>query len=269
MLLVPNLNLKKFYLNIYKNLGFVETFRFLIYCTIFLFNKKLGITSNKIENFKYKNVEVFTSYVDGNISTFLEIFEEQEYEYIFNLISKKKVKPFNLIDCGANTGYCYSYFKNLNLINKYIGVEPIEYNFKILFLNTFSKKTTLFNQALWINNKGVTFTNTTLSNSNSISKEGTLKVETVTLEELFNILKEDSEDIFLKIDIEGAEYEILEQNLKLIENKVKYFAIEYHNIDKNDYKKYTNLLEKKFKTVEQYKEKYHCLVLFGINKDSN
>jgi FkbM family methyltransferase len=267
MLSVPNLNLKKFYFNIYKNLGFLETFRFLTYCLNFLLYKKLNINSNKIENFKYNNLEVFTSYIDGNISTFLEIFEEQEYEYILNLTEKKKIKSFNLIDCGANVGYCYSYFKNLNLINKYIGVEPIEYNFKILFLNTFSKKTTLFNKALWINNKGVTFTNTTLSNSNSISKEGTLKVETVTLEELFNILKEDSEDIFLKIDIEGAEYEILEQNLKLIENKVKYFAIEFHNTDKNDYKKYTNPLEKKFRTIEQYKEKYNCLVLFGIHKN--
>ena len=263
-----NFNIKNFYNNILKNFGFIESIRFLFYIVIFFISKKFQINIDKIEKFKLKNQEIYTSYIDGNIGTFLEIFDQLEYKTIFNLTKSKKIKPFTLLDFGANMGYCYSYFKSLNLIKNYVGVEPIDYNFKLLFLNTFSNNTVLYKKALWVDNNGVNFTDTTLSNSNSINKKGNLKVETVTLEEVISNLEKDNNNIFLKIDIEGAEYDILdlEKNVKLIEDRINYFAIEFHNIDKINIQKYIEVLSNKFNTNEQYKEKYNCLVLFGVKK---
>ncbi len=48
----------------------------------------------------------------------------------------------------------------------------------------------------------------------------------------------EKDDIFLKMDIEGAEYEILNKDLNTISKKVKYLAIEFHNIKDNNYQKY-------------------------------
>ena len=120
----------------------------------------------------------------------------------------------------------------------------------------------IIQKAVWVDNKGVKFTNHRENNSNFISDKGSLKVQTITLEEIFQNL---SEDTFLKMDIEGAEYEILKKDLNLISKKVKYLAIEFHNTKNNNYEKHLEELSKFFKILEIKKDEEGYSLVFGLN----
>jgi hypothetical protein len=109
------------------------------------------------------------------------------------------------------------------------------------------------------------FSNSGVSNCNSIDENGTIQVETVTLKEIYDEIK-NNEDIFLKMDIEGAEYEILNHNLDLIKNKTKYIAIEFHKISQNEYQKHFDKLAENFKIIEVLKPDHDISTIYGIKK---
>ena len=217
------------------------------------------------EVIKFKNKNILISYNRGDVVSFLEIFNLNEYGPIFEVIKKEKIKPFNLIDLGANIGLTYSYFENLDLINKYIGVEPLAVNIKPLTFNTISTKSKIYQKAIWINNNPVMFSDNGVNNCNNISENGSIKVETITLKEIYEEIKSEA-DIFLKIDIEGAEYEILDHNKKLISEKIKYIAIEFHKISQNEYQKHLEQLSESFKIIEILKPAHDISTIYGIKK---
>jgi FkbM family methyltransferase len=112
-------------------------------------------------------------------------------------------------------------------IEKYLPVEPNFNNFQALNFNIFPRNG-LIPKAVWTNNQGIRFSTTNFSNANSINPGGDIFVPTITLKELVDQIDNDELTI-LKIDIEGAEYEILKNSLDSL-NNIKIIFVEFHNI---------------------------------------
>jgi hypothetical protein len=88
----------------------------------------------------------------------------------------------------------------------------------------------LINKAVWINNKEVSFM-ASGGVGGHIGGEEADKTKAVSAIRLRDLL-EDSID-FLKIDIEGAEYEVLKDCADKLVN-VKNLFVEYHSLEKNE-----------------------------------
>ncbi|MGC4103701.1 FkbM family methyltransferase [Ferruginibacter sp.] len=149
-----------------------------------------------------------------------EIFVEEIY--------KQTLPPTAyIIDCGANIGLSVIYMKQLYPDAKIIAFEPDAKNFALLEKNVSSfqcKNVSLRKEAVWIADTELYFA-TAGSMSSKIEQEATSSTTIVKATRLKNLLTEPVD--FLKIDIEGAEYAVLEDIRENLHN-VKNLFIEYH-----------------------------------------
>ena len=151
-----------------------------------------------------------------------------------------------LIDCGSNLGQGYEDLKQKLGINsdwKIFMFEPNHSCYKKLILKYQNKNFKIFNKAVHSSNEIVRLfipkndeysVSSTVYNEFHNSKynqvwDNYTEVESTDLIELITSL-DFSDDIFLKLDIEGSEYDLLE---KLIQNnilvKIKKLYVEFHN----------------------------------------
>ena len=199
--------------------------------------KKKVITHNEIYKLKHSQERIQSSmlmqcrikltdtfwYIHG----LNEIFIEEVYRFQSDYNS-----PF-IIDCGANIGLSIIYLKNLYPKAKIIGFEPDNEIFEILNDNIAQFKFNdieLQNKAIWINNEPLFFKQNGSVGGHIVDEEGqnTIKIETHRLKDLLNQNVD-----FLKIDIEGVEYEILKDCEEKLQN-VKNIFVEYHSFHEND-----------------------------------
>jgi FkbM family methyltransferase len=164
-------------------------------------------------------------YVDA--ATFVGGYEEIIRDRIYEF--RPGVKDPLIIDCGANIGLSVFFFKRYYPKSRIIAFEPDPNIFKVLETNV--KELNLSNvelhqKAIWTENGSLSF-QIEGGFSGRIPKEGDvaniISVPSIRL----NDLLEQKVD-FLKIDIEGAEYEVLndiQHKLKNVEN----IFIEYHS----------------------------------------
>ena len=158
-----------------------------------------------------------------------ELFIDETYK--FNSQNKKP----QIIDCGANTGLSIIYFKRLFPEAKITAFEPDKESFKILKdnLNIFGyNDAELINKAVW-NENGIIKFSALGGVSGKICEdenESTTEMPTFRLKDLLN-----KEIDFLKIDIEGAEYEVIEDCKDKLKN-VKNIFVEYHSEEKREQK---------------------------------
>lgn len=132
-----------------------------------------------------------------------------------------------ILDCGANIGLSVIYLKRAYPNATVVAFEPDEINFSLLAKNVDSFKLSgveLCNEAVWKENTTLHFSNQgSMGSKIEIGNEAnTREVKAVRLRDFIN-RKID----FLKIDIEGAEYEVLmdiADNLSLVNN----MFLEYH-----------------------------------------
>lgn len=150
-----------------------------------------------------------------------EIFIEEIYK------QQLKAKPY-IIDCGANIGLSVIYLKRLFPDAKIIAFEPDEINFNLLEKNVWSfgfKDIELRKEAVWKENTQLNFINSGSLMSKVEEKAVNKSTITVKATRLKDLMTEHID--FLKIDIEGAEYQVLkdiEENLHFVQN----MFIEYH-----------------------------------------
>jgi len=132
-----------------------------------------------------------------------------------------------IIDCGAHIGLSVIYLKSICPSGHIICFEPDAKNFDLLQKNISShqlKNIEAREEAVWVENTTLNF----IQDGNMGSKIGdtkssnSVKVKAVRLKDFLN-KKVD----FLKLDIEGAEYEVLKDISGSLENIDKMF-IEYH-----------------------------------------
>lgn len=162
-----------------------------------------------------------------------EILQELWIKKVYDSIFGEKINMV-VIDAGANVGLATQYF--YDHCKQIISIEPSPENFEALAKNKeFNKwdKVKLYNAAL-ANHDGNAKLNINCGNrtSNSITNEyghGSENVEAITIETIFKENKLDSVD-FLKMDIEGAEDQVIESpGFAEVAPKIKAMVVEYHN----------------------------------------
>ena len=162
-------------------------------------------------------------------ASFLHGFEEIFETEIYKFQSSSKI-PL-IIDCGSNIGLSVVYFKTLCPDAKLLAYEPDKNIAETLQKNidSFGLKNIEFNRAaIWVHDNGVEFQEEG-GFSGRIPKEGDVqnivKVPSVRLK---NVLDQYPKIDFLKMDIEGAEFEVLKDcKDQLI--KIENLFIEYHS----------------------------------------
>ena len=175
------------------------------------------------------------SFNKSEISIFQAIFEKREYADYFPFYEE-----INVIDIGAHYGY-FSIFAHLNSAknSKIIAVEPNKANFEMLTKNIVdsnSEKIIKINSAIGGKAKmsklfvGDNVNHSLLEDYSLLSEDkGFEEVQIMTLEEI--IVENDLERIdFLKLDCEGAEYDILNKLPKHIFDKIITISMEFHDL---------------------------------------
>jgi FkbM family methyltransferase len=179
------------------------------------------------------------------LHTYKELFEEEIYQFTSDTTS-----PL-IVDCGANIGMSVIYFKILFPDSQVIAFEPDDENFKMLELNCNSNGFLGIDcrkSAVWIHNEWLSFSAEGTQGSTIVSSDSTKNVVRVKSERLADIIKENKVE-FLKIDIEGAELEVIRDCCPFFHN-VKNLFVEYHG-KANETEKLTeilSLLQPSFKT---------------------
>jgi FkbM family methyltransferase len=175
-----------------------------------------------VVNFKQHQLQ----YMDSASLLFIydEIFNKQIYNF------KCKSKAPVIIDAGANIGLSVIYFKMLYPEAKITAFEPDDEVFETLKNNVASfgfSDVNLIKKGLWSEETELTF-NSEGADAGRISNEtNTTKVTKIATAKLSNYLKNNKIDL-LKIDIEGAEFEVLKECKDYLGNVEKLF-VEYHS----------------------------------------
>ena len=152
-----------------------------------------------------------------------EIFVDESYKF-----SSNSAKPL-IIDCGANIGISVFYFKHLF---PNADILAFESNYKIsellkenIITNQLSN-VQVINKAVWINDDGIEMTSDLADNS---SVFGVGEKDNVPSIRLRTVLQNEKRKIdLLKIDIEGAEIEVIKDCADNLD-KVCNIFIEYHS----------------------------------------
>lgn len=155
-----------------------------------------------------------------------ELFLEEVYQF-----KTDNKKPY-IIDCGSNIGLSILYFKRLFPEARIVGFEPdndicamAKSNLEQFAINDVD----LQQKAVWINNEPLFFAKHGSLSGQVVDVEAnnTIRIETVRLKDY---LQEKVD--FLKIDIEGPEFDIIKDckdDLKNVEN----IFVEYHSFAEN------------------------------------
>ena len=190
---------------------------------------------------KQINVDCAFWYIHG----LKELFIENTYKFNTDKQSPK------IIDCGSNVGLSIIYFKRLFPNAKITGFEPDKNLFNILKQNlkTFGySDVELINKAVYTKNGTIKFLASGNVGGRICDEESkdTTELDTARLQDFLN-----EEIDFLKIDIEGAEYDVIMDCKTQLKN-VKNLFIEYHSLEKNEQK-----LDEILKVVKEAGFKYY------------
>ncbi len=152
-----------------------------------------------------------------------EIFADEFYHF-----KTGRSQPV-ILDCGANVGMSILYFKELYPQARVMAFEAEASIAALLRENLQSngiKDVEVIDKAVWINEQGVEF-GSEASDSSSIYSESNQKNRVPSVRLRDYLLKEPYID-FLKIDIEGAEIEVLTDCANALGN-VKNLFVEFHS----------------------------------------
>ena len=153
-----------------------------------------------------------------------ELFGQEIYKF------ESKNKTPLIIDCGANIGMSVIYFKKLFPNAKIIAFEPDKKIFDYLKHNVESfefKNVELINKGLWKEETTLKFFSEGADGGRVAIENDTYNLIEIETVKLSNYIKNNDVD-FLKIDIEGAETEVLVECQNELKN-VKNIFIEYHS----------------------------------------
>jgi FkbM family methyltransferase len=182
----------------------------------------------KIKRFTECNI-IFNDYdfLVPDVASFLSAYREIFLEGIYSFCCDKP-DPL-ILDCGANVGVGVFFFKKLFPRARIIAYEADPQIYKYLTRNINTNKVkdvTAINKAVWTSDGPVGFCREGADGGKiSISElESSCSVNA----ESFQTILENNIFDFIKIDIEGAEVDVLRDKVYLIRN-TKYVFVEYHS----------------------------------------
>ncbi len=161
------------------------------------------------------------------IEMFHEIFIERHYQF-----RPHRNQPI-IIDCGANIGLSTIFFKRQYPNADITAIEADPNIYKILQSNVLSygyEAISLKHAAVWVHNDGIRFVSEGGTSGRISTDSGEHKIPTIRLKD---ILKKYQGVDMLKIDIEGAEMQVLsdcEDQLYRVHN----LFVEYHSFEKKE-----------------------------------
>ena len=174
---------------------------------------------NKI---KYKNneIKIYSKKLQSFYSMASGTFKNEEYKWL-------DVKGKDVIDIGANIGDTAIYFA-LNGAKRVYAFEPYPATYETAQKNTMPyKNIILYNMAVGEKTKLLNLGNTNSEAAGAdLSHKGNEKIAQTTLEKFCNI--NNFKHAILKIDCEGAEYEIILNSSSSTLLRFDQIMIEYH-----------------------------------------
>jgi FkbM family methyltransferase len=177
------------------------------------------LSPGTVRSHKLYGKTVYFSSATEFVSGLKEIFIDKIYS------QKLPDHPY-IIDCGANIGLSVIYMKKLYPNAEIIAFEPDDQNFKLLAKNMEAGGYTnveLRKEAVWIENTSIYFSSMGSTDSRISSKNsGSTEVLAIRLRDLIT-----RRINFLKIDIEGAEFQVIKDisdKLDMVDN----MFVEYH-----------------------------------------
>ncbi len=202
---------------------------------IYLFDLLGWLKKGKLYTFRYKN-GMNISFRAGTYDTLInfEIFGCGEYTHHF----MADVSGFRrFIDLGAQTGVFALSLLARNRSLRGVSVEATNENFQVLKRNIdqngFSGQVTLLHKAAWGKTGGKLVIHMSKHNSGShsvvIDDSGRADGETVEAISLKDIVGTEACDV-LKLDIEGAEYEVLYNTDIETLSKIRHIVMEAHHV---------------------------------------
>lgn len=157
------------------------------------------------------------------LSSYREIFEREIYRF-----RATTPEPY-IIDCGANVGLSVLYFKRLYPRARVVAFEPDDQIFDVLRRNLERhgcSDVELHRRALWHEETTLNFWSEGADGGRLSGKGGAPAVKRVRTARLRDFL--DRPVDLLKIDIEGAETEVLSDCADLL-GRVEHLFVEYHS----------------------------------------
>jgi FkbM family methyltransferase len=195
-------------------------------------------------NFHFNGLKIFANDSLSFIWQYKDIFADESYKFATDSITPV------IYDCGANIGVSCLYFNRHYPSSRIIAFEADASIAKILKENLArngAANVELIDKAVWINNDGIEIGLDGADGASINSLKNKKRVQSIRLKDL---IENEKMIDFLKIDIEGAEYEVIldcKDSLK----KVKNLFIEYHSYADADQK-----LSEILKVLEDNKFRY-------------
>ena len=200
-----------------------------------LYNVNILDSYSEIENLipsdEFKTLRSLKRFQESSVTFLgksLKFSDNEAFIGMINEIFVKKNYMFNsendapvIIDCGANIGLSTIFFKQIYPKSKIFCFEPDPKIFEMLKYNLTQfnyNDIQIFNKAVWIKNEKLSFQTDNSWGGKIVSNEfeNSINIDAIDLSSFLN-QKVD----FLKIDIEGAEYEVIINCKDLISKNVK------------------------------------------------
>jgi FkbM family methyltransferase len=184
-------------------------------------------------NFLVRNYEDDPSYQhDLDYKVINETWEENVYRIHDGDFNESKI----FVDVGANIGSVSLFVDNFNKNRKddnkikVFAIEPEPNNLALLkenVVSNFAEQVTIINNAIWHEEKIVSISNKG-GNSNILNLQNEEKsmVSAITIEKLFFLYNIEEVDV-MKIDIEGAEFDLIVNTPSEILSKIKKLVLEF------------------------------------------
>jgi len=181
-----------------------------------------------------------------DIQMIIELYIGKSYHTYIDKIKQGSI----IIDIGANIGV-FSVFaaKKLSGDCRIYSFEPFEDNYRILcdniMLNSFTDCITSGKMAVTsFDGESILYINEADNTMHSLISEGAKKVSVKTIS-LSAIFAENNITScgFLKVDCEGAEYDIFLNTPPEILNKINIISIEYHKVEGHSHNELVSLLK--------------------------
>ncbi len=183
----------------------------------------------KKHNIKYLGFNTIVPDTLSFIWQFKEIFGDENYKF-----KSDSLNPI-IYDCGSNIGISCLYFSTNYPTSAIKAFEADPNIVKVLSENLNRNNVNnveVIGKAVWINNEGIEISIEGADGASIYSKVNPVKVPSIRLKDM--IEKETTIDM-LKIDIEGAEYDVLLDCKDSLSN-VKNIFIEYHSFENSNQK---------------------------------
>lgn len=195
----------------------------------------------------------------ADASVLAEIFDLREYRGAENII---KSATFPIIDAGAQAGFFSLYCRALNAKIRVYAIEPESENAQVLAKHLKSnhiQNVKIFQQALAGKSGKIDFYVSPDTHNHSLIKFSEFKkMISVPALSLSDFLKQNKliRISLLKMDIEGAEYEVLENLAKEDWRKFENILLEYHDLPDKNHQQLAELIRRNGFSLEIFPSHY-------------